>query len=399
MKLAVLVDKHVVSARRCVGVAILASLACGAPVGAVAGEGAFTARGYIHYDLREFSETASTAVGESSELRRVRPIFEYKSPRWSARFMPDLMRETNQTLDAYVDFTPDGPWDLRVGRFKSPLSLNRLQSANALALVENSVVAAMTPNRDNGVLLGYDTRGEAPWRFEAGLFDGAADDVVKGSLDGDVEWTVRALRTQPIAAGTLRFGAGTSGGRRHGEVGEAELARYRTSGLATWFRYAGDAFSDGDTGRINAFADYHGGPWFAQAEAIRSSETVRLDATRARLSHSGWALRASRVLTGEDRELSGVKPGNQQLPLLGVPVAVELAVHLGAVRIDDDAFRLGLAPATSGESMRVAGVSLGLWFPRQWRLTFDYEHTRIDRPGTGVDLHEKVLLTRVALAF
>jgi len=364
-----------------------------------ADDGTFSVSGYVHYDVRDFSETVGNP-GESSEVRRVRPIFQYKSSSWSARLMPDLMRDTNQMLDAYVDITPDGPWDLRVGRFKSPLSLNRLQSANALALMENSVVAAMTPNRDNGLLFGFDTAGEGHWRFEVGAFDGAADDEVRGSVDGDVEWTARVLRTQPVVSGTLRFGVAGSGGERHGEIGDARLSRQRTAGRATWFRYVAPAHSDGDTDRVTAFADYHGGRWFAQAEAIRSRETVRSGTVRAELAHRGWELQASRVLTGEDRGERGVTPGNLRVPGLDIPVAVELGLRVGEVRMDDDAFRLGLAdPAGNGERLRAAGVSLGLWFPRQWRVLVDYEHSRVRRPGEATDIHEKALMARVAIAF
>lgn len=383
--------------------AVLAGVAGVVPPAAAQDAGGFSARGYVHYDMREFNETAFAVTGESSEVRRVRPILEYKSEHWSARFMPDLMRETNYTLEAYVDFTPEGPWDVRIGRFKSPLSIDRLRSSNALTLVENSVVAAMTPNYDNGVQVGFETEGKANWRFEGAVFDGAADDEVKGSLDSDVEVTLRALRNQPVGAGKLRLGVALSHGKRAGEPGDARLARYRTSGRSTWFRYVGGAFSDGDAQRFVAFADYHGGPWFAQAEVGQSGETVRfdglVDSTTAELRHRGWEVQGSRVLTGEERKPGGVTPGNLRLPVVDLPVAVELGAHVGQVRIDGAAFDRGLAPTDgNGERLRVAGVSLGLWFPKQWRLTVNYEDSRIDIAGGG-NVREKVWLGRVGISF
>jgi phosphate-selective porin OprO/OprP len=313
--------------------------------------------------------------------------------------MPDLERETNLALDAYVDITPDAPWDLRIGRFKSPLSMNSQQSSNALVTMENSVVAAMTPNRDNGVLLGIETAGEASWRFEAGAFDGAADDEVKGSLDGGAEWTLRAQRKQPLGSGHLRLGIGASGGSREGEPGDARLARGRTPGLETWFRYMGQAYSDGGTSRAIVSVDWQQGPWYVQAEAIRSVETVRLADSRERIGRRGWELQASHVLTGEDRAVDGVKPANLRLPGLDLPMAVEVGARVADVHVDDEAFDLGFAdPATSGERLRSAGGSMALWFPKQWRLQVDYEHSRIALRGAA-DLTEKVLMTRVIIAF
>lgn len=363
-----------------------------------AAEPGFGVRGYLHYDVRDFSHTIDDAPGETSELRRVRPIFEYRGSGWSARFMPDLARETNQALDAYVDVAPGGSWDLRIGRFKSPLSIDRLRSANAIALMENSVVAGMTPNRDNGVLLGIETEGDSHWRFEAGAFDGAADDEVKGSTDIGAEWTLRALRTQVLPTGTLRFGVAASGGDRDGDAADPRLARYRTPGRSTWFRYGSGAVADGRTGRIGVFADYHGGPWHAQFEAMQSSETARLAALRERFDHRGWELQAGRVLTGEDRTERGVVPGNARIPGLDLPVAVELTARAGQLRIDGDAFDGFADPVRSGERLDTYGVALGLWFPKQWRLTLDYERSHIRTPAAGT-LREEALMARMAIAF
>ena len=359
----------------------------------------FSVGGYVHYDTRDFQQRPFASTRDTSDVRRVRPVFQYKSPTWSARLMPDLERETNLALDAYVDITPEAPWDLRIGRFKSPLSMNSQQSSNALVAMENSVVAAMTPNRDNGVLLGFETAGEASWRFEAAAFDGAADDEVKGSLDGGAEWTLRALRKQPLGSGHLRLAIGASGGNREGEPGDARLARGRTPGLETWFRYVGQAYSDGGTSRAIASADWQRGPWYVQAEAIRSVETVRLADSRERIGRRGWELQASHVLTGEDRAVDGVKPANLRLPGLDLPMAVEVGARIAEVRVDDEAFDLGFAdPATSGERLRSAGVSVALWFPKQWRLQVDYEHSRIGLREAG-DLTEKALMARAIIAF
>ena len=363
-----------------------------------AADGSFRVRGYVHYDVRRYDEELPGSPGDGSETRRFRPIFEYKSDLVSARFMPDLQRDTNQTLDAYLDFTPDAAWDLRVGRFKTPLSLNRLQSSGAVVPMEASVVASMTPNRDNGILLGWDA--VPGWRIEAGAFDGAADDVVKGSLDSGVEWVARVVHSRTAGGGKLRLAAGASAGEREGAPGDARLARYRTPGRATWFRYVGDAHADGSTGRAILSADYQRGPLFLQAEAVESRADVRAGATSASLSHHAWEVVGAYTLTGEDRTERGVTPGNWKLPGLELPVAVEVGGHFGHARVDADAFRLGLAStANSGEAYQSAGVSVSFWFPKQWRLTLDYEQGTLDGFGGAADRKERALLARVAVGF
>ncbi|HEX2083560.1 MAG TPA: porin, partial [Xanthomonadaceae bacterium] len=353
--------------------------------------GEFKLNGSAHYYHRDFEDTLVSPPGETSEVRRLRPVFEYRGEGWSARFMPDLIRETNQALDAYVDFTPDADWDLRIGRFKSSASIDQLKSTNTVAATETSMVASMTPNRDNGILFGYGGKDDR-WRYELGVFDGAADDQVKGSLDGGAEWMTRIVRKIPAGEGTLRLGAGVSGGNREGEPGQARLARYQTPGRSTWFRYRGDAYADGNTGRVVAFADYYGGPVYAQLEAAQSRETVRLETERVRVAHRGWELQAGYVLTGDARTYEGVKPGNFVMPGLDKPVAVELTGRVGRVTIDDDAFDAVADPLVAGREAELAGLTLGLWFSNKWRLTSEFEVTRVANAATGRKDTERALI-------
>lgn len=360
--------------------------------------GEFEIGGYVHYYWRDFHDTVSSSTGETSEVRRVRPVFEYRAERWSARFMPDLEREQNKALDAYIDITPDAGWDLRIGRFKSSPSIDQLKSTNAVAATELSGVAAMTPSRDNGILLGLGAK-DARWRYEFGVFDGAADDQVKGSLDGGAEGMARFVGTFPAGAGKFRFGLGGTSGRREGEPGQARLARYQTPGRSTWFRYRGDAYADGSTSRLVGFADYYGGPAYAQLEAARSSETVRLDGERTRLSHTGWEAQAGYVLTGDARTYGGVKPGNFVLPGLDLPVAVELTGRVGRVRVDDNAFDFAADPLVNGREAGLAGLALGFWFPNKWRLTTEFEVTRVTNAATGARDTERAVIANLVMVF
>ncbi|WP_407353016.1 porin [Luteimonas sp. R10] len=365
---------------------------------AAAQEAPLRVYGYVHYDLRDFSDDGSGSGAGSSEVRRVRPIFAYRRDSWSLRFMPDLQRNRNQVLDAYLDLTPGARWNLRIGRFKSPLSIDRLKSINAAAMVENSVVSEMTPNRDNGVLLGIDMLPDDALRIELGVFDGAADGEVKGAVDHGMEAMLRLVATTAVGGARLRYGGGLSGGHREGAVGDARLGQYRTSGRAVWFRPAADAYADGDTARSVLFADAYDGAWHGQVEWARSEATVRADAASKTLAHRGWEVQLGRVLTGEDRDFARVVPARLTIPGAGIPVAIELTGRYGEMRIDPDAFPIFADPADSGSRLRVRGLSLGLWFPKEWRLTFDYEDSRVDLAADG-RLHERVLLTRAAITF
>ena len=46
-----------------------------------------------------------------------------------------------------------------------------------------------------------------------------------------------------------------------------------------------------------------------------------------------------------------------------------------------------------------AGVSVSLWFPKQWRLTLDYEHGTVEGRAPATDRRERALMARAAIAF
>ena len=69
-----------------------------------------------------------------------------------------------------------------MGKFKSPVGLERLQSATALAFVERAYPTALVPNRDVGVMLHGNLAGGVV-AYAAGVFNGAPDG---GSVDLDL---------------------------------------------------------------------------------------------------------------------------------------------------------------------------------------------------------------------
>src|SRR5215218_10121264 len=115
-------------------------------------------------------------------MRRVRPILEgtvYKNIGF--RLMPDFGLGNTVLQDAYIDFKYWPQAQLRLGKFREPVSLERLQSAQDLALVERSIANYLTPNRDIGAQFSGDlSKGTVSYQF--GLFNGVNNG---GSSDGD----------------------------------------------------------------------------------------------------------------------------------------------------------------------------------------------------------------------
>src|SRR4030042_647327 len=96
--------------------------------------------------------------------------------------MPDFGVGTTVLQDAWLDVDYSPKARVRVGKFKSPVGLERLQAAPAISFVERAYPTAIVPNRDVGVMLHGDLAGGV-LAYAAGLFDGAPNG---GSVDSDL---------------------------------------------------------------------------------------------------------------------------------------------------------------------------------------------------------------------
>src|SRR5262245_57305315 len=94
------------------------------------------------------------AVGTDTFLvRRARPIVQGTvGNRYDFRLTPDFGDGKTVIQDAYLDARFASWLRLRVGKFKAPVGLERLQSVNNLYLIDRAFPTAVAPNRDVGVV-------------------------------------------------------------------------------------------------------------------------------------------------------------------------------------------------------------------------------------------------------
>lgn len=129
-------------------------------------------RGLLQADYRDFAEgtnlTQKAASGASTAgyldntesansttlLRRIRPTIEGTVfGKYDFRFTPEFGDGKSQVIDAYVD-ARFAPWfQVRAGKFKPYVGLERLQSGSDIKFIERSYVSSVLPNRDTGVSL------------------------------------------------------------------------------------------------------------------------------------------------------------------------------------------------------------------------------------------------------
>lgn len=364
-------------------------------------------RGYIQSDARVFTSSGGRTGVDNFFLRRVRPIFEGTINRnIDFRLMPSFDEGRAAIQDAYADIRFQPSIRLRAGKFKAPLSVERLQSGADLLFVERSLVNNLSPVRDTGVQLHGDLLG-GRLNYALAAFNGVGDG---GSSDGDTASDkdfVGRVFAEPFKnrAGSplqgLGFGVAGSIGRRDGETLSSV---YRTAGRSQFFKYGSDVTGVGEQRRLAPQFYYFRGPLGVMGEHITSTQEVGRGGRRAEFENDGWFVQGSYVLTGENATYRGsVSPRNAFDPQKGKWGAVELAARYSRINFDDRAFSLGFADSkTSASGARAFTIGMNWYLNRWFKLQLNYERTDFNRGITfGEDRrdHEDVFISRFQVSF
>ncbi len=357
----------------------------------------FRFRPVIQADARFFVKSGS----DTFLLRRVRPAIEGTAfDFFDWRIMPELAGTPN-VQDAFVNVRIVKEIQLRGGKFKPPVGLERLQSDPDLMLIERGLPTNLVPDRDVGVQLHGDLL-DGTIVYAGGIFNGVGDGV-NGDVDNndkkDLEGRLWLRPFQPFAIGPLeKLGIGVAA-TRGTHVGP--LPGYKTTGQQTFFSYLANAWAIGTHRRLAPQESYYYGPFGIFGEYVRSSQIVSNGTVTQRVDHDAWQVEASVFLTGEEASYGTVTPKNQLDPGHGKWGAFELAGRFGQLRIDSAAFALGFADRSASASKATEWiVGLNWHLARNFKLMANYERTKFDGGSKAGDRPDEiVVLTRLQAAY
>lgn len=366
-------------------------------------------RGYAQADAR-FVPGDAGAFTNSFLLRRARPIIEASVGRYfDFRIMPDFAQGQTVLFDAYWEGKFDPAFTVRAGKFKSPVSLERLRSATDLTFAERGFPSNLAPNRDIGLQLAGDI-SDGLLSYQAGIFDGAAD---LGNVDADLSDSkdlVARVFVQPFRRGALQgsgFGMAGSTGNEQGSAAATGLTGYRTPSQQTFFRYrtstttpAGTALADGRRARLYPQAFLALGSLGVLGEYALSRQDVVVAGTTARLEHHAWQASGSYFLTGEKAGFRTPSPRQPFDLKAGTFGALELAARYGEIDIDQDAFPIFADPASSASKAKGVGLGVNWYLNKAIKVLVNYEHTTFaGGAATGDRPAEDFVVTRFQHSF
>jgi phosphate-selective porin OprO and OprP len=361
-------------------------------------------RGYIQFDGRFYPGANSPAGPDEFLLRRVRPTFQGTIARYFGfTLTPDFGGGVAVLQDGFIDVRTGRALRVRVGKFKPPVGLERLQPAVATAFVERALTATVLPNRDLGIQVHGDV-GSGVLGYAVAVLDGAPDG---GALDDD-------LNSAKDVAGRVFLSPFKQGGSALQNLGvgiagttgtqTGPLPSYRSGGQVTIFSYASGVVADGTRSRVVPQLSFYAGPLGLLAEHARVRTAVRrtADGARSRLEARAWQVTAAVGLTGDAPSYNGVRPRHPFDPAQGRWGSLELVARVNGFEMDDRAFTGGFADREA--SVRKAfgwGAGLNWTLSRNLRQQAGYERTSFTggAPGGADRPHENALFIRTQLAF
>jgi len=369
--------------------------------------------GLVQADARFFFGDDEKPQPDTFLLRRVRPTLQGTvGKNGEFRVTPEFAGSSTSLLDAYGGYKFSSAAQLRAGKFKAPLGLERLQSGSDIRFIERAHPTQLGPNRDIGLQLSGDLVNDTV-SYAVGVFNGVADggsSVSDSSDDKDI--TARLFLTpfknsDVDALKGLSIGVAGSYGKEEGSVSSSGLAGFRSPGQATVFSYrsatndADNVIADGDRTRVSPQFTYYTGSFGLLGEYVVASHEVRRGDSTETLDHEAWQLAASYVLTGEENSFRGINPKRPFDLSKGQWGAFELAVRFSELSVDSKTFPTYANRERSVENIESWALGLNWYLSRNLKSSLTYEQSSFDGgEAKGADREdEQVLFARFQVNF
>lgn len=384
-------------------------------------------RGYAQADGNYFIEDNQTNIADNFNIRRVRLTLDgtlFKNVDF--RIAPDFAGSRLQLFDAFIDLHYFTSASLMAGKFRQPVSLERMQTAPNLTFIERAYPATMAPNRDLGFMLhgafaypGYKVQYTPQPMFkeflsyEVGVFNGVRDSQAVNNADNESdsalykdnkELAARVFSHPFSHSGSALEGLGIGVAGTWGQPKDNPLnSLTSSSGRQRIVSYGATTTATGESYRIYPQMYWYWKSFGMMGEYLLSSQHLHNgNGPSVRQENSAWHVNMSYVLTGENNSFFGVKPTQVFDPVKGTWGALLVAARWSEMDIDGSTFSNGFASLNSSVS-HASSWTIGLnWYLNDnVKIMADYEQTQFlgGAAGNANRPDERVFLSRLQMAF
>jgi len=356
----------------------------------------------LQVDNRTFFGQNSANPLDQMLLRRVRPTFSGTIYKYIDYFFrPDFGQGSTVIYDAYVELKYFDFAKVRAGKFKPPVSLERLQSDDDTSFIERGLPTMLAPSRDIGYQVGGDILPKHI-SYVVGAFNGVPDNGLSDASVSDHRDFAGRVFFNPLnpEIANLGFGIGASSGSVDAEA----LPSYKTFGQSSFFTFASGVTEGGHRTRLQPGLYYYMRGFGLLTEYGLTEEDLQKGTTRADIAFRAWQVAGSYILTGEKKSFTSPTPKHNFDPKNGGWGAWEVAIRTGEFSADRALFNYGFASSTVTPRLAhevVGGVN---WYlNRLFRISGDYGRTNFGGGATvaqGINRPvEKVLIFRFQINF
>jgi phosphate-selective porin OprO/OprP len=360
----------------------------------------------LQVDNRTYLGEGSQSLTDTALLRRVRPTFSGTVYKYiDYMFRPDFGLGQTVIYDAYVELKYFDRARLRVGKFKPPVGLERLQSDDDTNFVERGLPTLLAPSRD----IGYQIAGDVVRQrvaYAVGVFNGVPDNGLSDTAASNHrDFTGRIFLTPflPDAHNPLA-GLGAGIGASTGSVDGEALPSYKSFGQNSFITFASGVAEAGHRTRLAPGAYYYLGSFGLLAEYGLTEEGMQKGTVRRDIAYRAWQVQGAYLLTGEKKGFSSPTPRKNLDPRNHGWGAVELAVRVGDFSAEPGLYNYGFASAAAAARRAHEWVGGVNWYlNRLFRTSLDYGHTNFGGGGTaatgGNRPTEKAIILRFQVNF
>jgi phosphate-selective porin OprO/OprP len=350
-----------------------------------------------------FSDTDDQVI-DTFVFRRLRPYLRGRfARRFEFYFNPDFAGGDLVVQDAYVDTVFAPAFRVRAGKGKTPFGMERLQSASNLLFIGRALSSALVPNRDIGIQVLGDISGGVV-SYLAGVMNGVPDGG-SGDIDNNDGKDVSGrLVVRPFIrhAASRLHGLGVAISASAGpQSGYLALPVFRTPSLQQiFFVYAATSAADGTRTRYSPQLFYFHKSFGGWADYVHTNTPIAKNGVRDEISHDGWQVAGSWVLTGEAATdaPAGIRP-RRPFDFEGGLGTFQVAVRYHALQVDEEALTLEFASPSSSREAQAWTVGLNWYLTVNFRYTFNFERTVFDGDPNGPRKAEDGFVFRTQVNF
>ena len=400
------------------------------------GDNTLSIGGRLHTDYRMFTNdqpndvasvpTNSANQSDTFDIRRARIELKGKfNKNFDFLLATDLAGtsagNTNGILDqAFINYTYDKPFQIRVGQFKAPMNLEKVTSSNNIDFMERALVNQLAANEDrgvqfHGVLPGYTyalavTTGEgAKNRNDADPRVDNVEFVGRGTVNfAELKSDKTAVYHLGLSGSYTELSKGTSNGYLSGTSAVRTEARGINIFTMPTISAANGIDNSIERTRVGLEGAVAMGPVKLQSEYIRNTFKGQTSSGGFNNDINAWYAEALWLVTGEtyadsykEGAWSAIKPKNNFEFGKGLG-AWEIGARYTKFDAKDWVGFTGLSTTsnTTGADSWTAGAK---WILNpNTKLMLNYVHTNFDTPitvGTDQLMSEKAVMARMQWNF